>query len=761
MRKNLTLAAKAGTIASAITGTSIALALSTGAAPRTVEQMIRNFRFVADFTPKDPEREISSELFWRYPLELPKVEFPVDPELRNPGVELPRTDGDGRAIQHLNRARQAYLDGDLESARKSLLSAKARYGKEHAFHRRTDYMLAYVFMNEGFQEMAKRHVSWDDARVKGKFSNAATFLSWAFNLKKDIPDPVVDKLTPKGLYNLAAIYFRYDRFAASFAAAEMGLDYLRASGRTDYRMSLRRISAENYIKNGTFLEAVQELDQALRQDYNQAEAAAIMHRAGDIYFNLNNYELAEEAYELGAKADESLRQISPAQLMLRAESLFWLKRFAEARMYLRNALEGVSFRAEKNPPSFATEAWASLRFADIHLALKDTAKAKLAYFKVESEYRGTVAAKVAKIRQACLELPFYTGNNVTHARADLEKLREDAELPVQAKELAWACHTGSFAARERTPEMVAKVRAFAKAYPESRFLKELVEPVRDTQALSIENYFARNDDYGAVAFFEENRKRLFPKGVPPKIAAQLFRAYSDIGKPAKAKEFLGTMAGEKSSDIDLLRSAAVLAEIRDARQMKKLATSLHNRKWTIAQTPEATQIATRVMESNTDQVNLPWLMRLYDHWSVADESQVCEAPLTLLTKAAAMPTKARKNLSVEKRITSLIDDYMPDLMEDDPSCAVTLLDLEFNVMSAKPDELAKRYLARNDWNFTPETLTHMWAVSESLVQKKPLPKAAQELWTLIVKKGAPGSPEVGFARARLDPSATEFEKIWK
>lgn len=733
---------------------------------KPVEQMIRDFRFVADFTPKEPEREISSELFWRYPLELPKVEFPFEPEFTDLATELPRTDGDGRAVQHLNAARQAYMAGDLESARKSLLSAKARYGKEHSFHRRTDYMLGYVFMKEGFKEMESRRVSWDDARVKGKFSNSATFLSWAFNLKKDIPDPTVDHVAPKGLYNLAAIYFRYDRFAASFAAAELGLDFLRASGRSDYRMPFRRINAENYIKNGTFLEAIQELDQAIRQDYSAAEAAAIMHRAGDIYFNLNNYELAEEAYELGAKADESLRQISPSQLILRAESLFWLKRFAEARMYLHNALEGVSFRNQKNQPSPATAAWARLRFADIQLALKETEKAKLAYFKVESEHRGTTAAKVAKIRLACLDLPFYQGNNVTHARTDLEKLREDSELPVQGRELAWACHTASFASRERTPEMIAKVRAFAKAYPGSRFLKDLVEPVRETQAKTIDKYLESGDDYGAVAFFEENRKRLFPAGVPPKVAAGLFRAYSDIGKPAKAREFLGSVTTGTSSDLDVLRAAAVLAESRNTKSMARLAAQLGKRKWKLPKDEESSQLAIRVIEAGEagmDKMNLPWLLDLYDHWSTSDESIACEEPLALMTRAAALPAKNRRAMRLESRVTTTIKDYMPDLLDDDPSCAVTLLDLEYNLMVDKPDSLAKRYLNRKDWKATPETVSHAWSVSESLVQKKPtpVPAAAKELWEMIVSKGIPGSPEVGFAKARLDPNATEFEKIWK
>lgn len=735
--------------------------------PKNIEQAIREFRFVADFSPKEPERDIPGELFWRYPLQLPKVEFPFDPDLTNLAAELPRTDGEGRAIQHLNNARQAYLENDLESARNSLLSAKARYGKGYPFHRRTDYFLAYVFMKEGFAGMSQRHTSFEDEKAKGNFSNAATFLSWAFNLKKDIPDPVVDNASPKGLYNLAAIYFRYDRFAASFAAAEMGLDFLRASGRSEYRMSFRRINAENYIKNGTFLEAIQEMDQALRQDYNNVEAAAIMHRAGDIYFNLNNYELAEEAYELGAKADESLRQISPSQLILRAESLFWLKRFNEAKMYLHNALEGVSFRNEKNPPSQATAAYASLRFADIHLALKETEKAKLAYFKMARDFRGTPAEKIAKVRLACLELPFYQGNNVNHARTDLEQLRVDNDLPPQAKELAWACHTASFATRERTPEMLDKVRAFAKIYPDSRFLKDLVEPVRETQAMSIENYFSKNDDYGAVAFFEENRKRLFPKGVPPKIAVELFRSYSDIGKPGKAKEFLAMAVNkdtlEKSTDIDTLRAAAVLAEIKDAKQMQKLTPILAKRKWTIERTPEADQLATRVIESNTDRASLPWLLPLFEHWAASDESLVCETQLTLLTKAAAMTGKAKTELKLESRITSAIDDYMPDLQDDDASCAATLLDLEFNLMVRKPEALAKRYLERKDWKSTPENITHAWSVSESLSHKKStnVPPSAKELWKLIMTKGDARSPEVTFARARLDPNATEFEKIWK
>lgn len=726
---------------------------------KSVEQEIRDFRFVADFSPKEETREIPDELFWRYPLELPKAEFPFEAEFTDLAREFPRTDGDGRAVQHLNRARTLYMDGDLERARKSLLSAKARYGKEYSYHRRTDYLLAYIFMKEASVDMATRHVDFDDTKTRGRFSNAATFLSWAFNLKKDVPDPLLDFATPKGLYNLAAIYFRYDRFAGSFAAASLGLDFLRASGRKEYRMAFRRINAENYIKNGTFLEAIQELDEALRQDYSPADAAAILHRAGDIYFNLNNYELAEEAYDLGARADESLRQISPAQLVLRAESLFWLKRFKEAQLMLYNALEGASFRKQKNLPSPATAAWAALRSADIHLAMKDTDKARLGYFRVTSEHRNQMAAKVAKVRLACLELPQYQGNNIAHARQELETLRADNDLPPGARELAWACHTASHSSRERTPEMLEKVRAFAKAWPESRFLKEMVEPVRETQARSIENYFKASDDHGAIAFFENNRKRLFPKKVSADVQAKLFRAYVDTGRSAKAIEFIPAIDSKDISDIDMLRILTALSETKNTKKISARGSQAGTRKWTIKRDLIALDYTTRILETNLDQANLPWLTRLYEIWGDADETLMCDEQVPLWTRAGTLPDKTRRAMKLAAGVTKAINDYMPDLIEDDPSCAATLLDLEYNLQAKNPAHLADTYLSRRDWQQSAESIRHAWTLSEALAGSKP--ESAKKLWEMIVAKGDPASTEVAFAKSRLDPNATEFEKIWR
>src|SRR6185437_9778190 len=104
-------------------------------------------------------------------------------------------------------------------------------------------------------------------------------------------------------------------------------------------------------------------------------------------------------------------------------------------------------------------------------------------------------------------LPFYDGNNVAHARELLEDAK-DEDIPGVAKEMGWACQVGSYTDRERTPEMIERVRDFADAYPESRFLKSFVVPVRTYQASQIEPYFKAGDKYRALSFFEKNRRNL-------------------------------------------------------------------------------------------------------------------------------------------------------------------------------------------------------------------------------------------------------------
>ena len=260
-------------------------------------------------------------------------------------------------------------------------------------------------------------------------------------------------------------------------------DFLRKTGRKDYRGEFHRIMAEAHIKSRDYLEAVQEFDTAIRQDRDPRQAAAAFARVGDIYFDLNNYDLAEDAYALGEKLDEDRGEINPQQLALRGESLFWLGRFSERSGYCISR-SAAPYRKSVVPMPPDYEAWAALRVADAYLArwaaVKDRQseaaktlrdQAALEYYKVGHEYRSAVAGRVAKVRQACLELPYYGGHNVAHARDLLEEAKADAKFPAPAREIAWACQVASYTEREQTPEMLQRVKAFAENYPESGFLR--------------------------------------------------------------------------------------------------------------------------------------------------------------------------------------------------------------------------------------------------------------------------------------------------
>lgn len=731
----------------------------------SAEQIIQRYSFVGDFEQKEAEREVSDELFWRYPLPVPKIDFPMVPFIKDPKREMPATKGEGRPIDHLNRGRILFLEGKTLEAKSTFLSARARYGREYAYHRRNDYFIGYSFMGLATKDMKERGVPYFDSAVKSVFSNAATFLSWAFIMKADEADPVVDYATPKGLYNLAAIYWEYDRFAGAFGAAEKGLNFLRKTGRSEYRSQFHRIEAESYIKNRTYLEAVRELDATIRQDHQDlAQASAAFARVGDIYFDLNNYDLAEDAYALGAKLDEDMQQINPAQLVLRGESLFWLGKFSEAQKILHFALEGSLYRKSTSalPPEYA--AFAALRIADAYLARKDFEKAKLEYYKVGHEYRSSPAGRLAKIREACLELPFYQGKNVKHARELLEEAKTGVEIPVVAQELAWSCQVASYTERERTPEMLDRVRAFAGNYPESRFLKSFVEPVRTFQAAKIDPYFEKGDGYRAMSFFEKNRKNLFPK-VSPELAEKLFIAYVDAYRPEAAKEFFDVAhKNAANTDLQALREAVVVAELVDKKGGKewekrnaKLAQDLNKRAWLTPPEKSAANYLLRILNSGSANRHLTWLHTLAEHWGRKEAEYICDLEYPLLSRMYEVQPESRAQVS--GRVTEVIKTELPALFKRDESCALSLLELEAKALHEDSKSLADRYVRRADWPLVGGFLHTYWVISEHIYDGGDK-ASATKMWQVIRDKGPPESPEVQFAKARLDPKKTELEKMW-
>ncbi len=732
---------------------------------KSFAEILKSYTFVGDFEMKDPERPISDELFWRYPYPLPKVEFPLIPGLQDAKIEMPATKGEGRAIDHLNRGRILYLEGKREEAKATWLSARARYGKEFPLHRRNDYFIGQVFMGLADADMKARGVPFADAAVKSAYGNAATFLSWAFIVKEDQPDPLVDLMAPKGLYNLAAIYWKYDRYAGAFGAAEKALNFLRRTGRRELRPQFRRFAAEAYIKNRTYLEAVQELDAAIRQDPDPKEAAASFARVGDIYFDLNNYELAEDSYALGAKIDEDERRINPAQLVLRGESLFWLGKFSEAQKMLHFALEGGLYRDASNPIPDEMKSYAALRIADSYLALKDYEHARLEYYKVRHAWRNSAAGRMAAIREACLELPYYKGNNVKHARELLEGAKAGPEIPPLAQELAWACQVGSYTDRERTPDMLDRVATFAGSYPESRFLRSFTEPVREFQASRIDEYFTAGDGYRALSFFEKNRKLLFPK-VNSELAKRLFEAYVDVHRSQQAAEFWD-VAHKETADTDVrsLREAVVAAELAGKKgagsiwekRDKAHALALAKREWKLAPSKLAAEYVTRIVQSENGDRHLPWLTSLAKGWGAKETDYVCDLEYPLLSKTYELRPEARGRVTA--RITELITQTLPALFKQDESCALSLLELEARALRTVPTELADRYVKRAGWPLVGGFLHTFWTVSEHLHDDGDK-ASAKKMWNVIKDKGPPESPEVQFAKARLDPEKTEFERLW-
>ncbi len=744
---------------------------------QSFDYILKNYLFVADFSEKEPERRISKDVFWRYPLQIPKINFPVEYALNNPSKDVPATPGDGMATHHMNRGRVFFLDGNYEEAKNIWLAGRARYKQQYPYHRRTDYFIGLAFLNIAAQQVKEAGGNWQDLKVKGTLANAATFLSWAFIRKADEKDELADAAAPRQLYNLAAIYFMYERYPAAYGAANNGLEYLRKTGRIDYRPQFQRVIVESFVKAQNYLEAVQTIDTAIRQDPDIKQAAAMFTRVGDIYFNQNNYELAEEAYAIGNKLDQDVNRLNPAQFVLQGETLFWLGRFAESQKLFHYALEGAARKEAVTdlPRNFA--AFAQLRIADAFLAQKQYEQARLGYFKVSQEYRDSEAAKIAGIRSACLELPQYDGKNVEHARKLLVDAAKEELSPILT-EMSTACNVASYAARERTPEMVGRVKQFAEKYPESPVLKEFFEPVRAVQAKKLDEYFARKEKYEALSFFEKNRKTLFPK-ISSDRQRLLFAAYAEAWRSDAASEFWRAYAELPDSDAKLIRQAVVVAEMTNTSKMKttkktatkvqpkwlalnkQVATKLGKHKWSTSKpSPQNFEFLQRVLASQTANEHIVWATNLAEHWSRADATLTCSLYYSLLTRGLGLRNVTKEQRAhLRQKSLALVEKSLPDLFKQDASCAQSLLELEQVVLAGSPQELAKRYLARKDWEFTAPLISMAWVTAERMFEQRQK-DAAKNLWRLIVEKAPADAPELVLAKARLDERKAETEEMW-
>lgn len=614
---------------------------------------------------------------------------------------------------------------------------------------------------------------------------------------------------------------------AVFGAGREGLDWFRTADRDKYgdqfryRPRIARLMAESLIENGSYLEAVQAFDTSLRQDRDPVEAARSFARMGDMYYELGNVRIAEEMYGLSAKIDADLGHVDAAQIARWAECLFWLGDFSKSQKVFDSALRALRLRPAGVSVDREYLARLSLRIADGYLAragARSRAKkniptseeksyaslfdsAKLAYYRVSHEFDGSQAAALAKVRRACLELPGFetdasrkykgsmTGGNVALARQLLQEARsipvpeskEGVENPARIiKEMAWACEVGSYARRERTPDMVDRVRKFAKEFPESAFLTQFAEPVRLAQSDTIDKYLAAGDGPGAIAFFEANRERLYSvKGqrgqesrVPEALATKLFGYYMDAYDPAKASEFFDTWKKSMKGARARVDEAVFLAEMVgvDSGKMAKtwsdrnqrLALDLRVGDERLKRDDDTVLAFQRLLSAKGVAPHFSWMLREARQWGEKDAEIDCSLVYPILSRVGREDESSRGVTADEYRLVvmSLVDRRMPEVAEKDPVCSRSLLEIEFRALSEDPSRLAARYMTRDKWPLSADLLGLTWAVAEAANKAKRLDDA-RVLWKRIADKGPGDAPETRFAKARLDPRRTEYERLWQ
>lgn len=733
-------------------------------AERSVEEILKEYVIIGDFTVKSHIRDNAKEIFWRYPVQLPKMSFPVkvtDINHKDIVLEFPQTEGSGRAVEHLNRGRILLLQGKFEEARNTFLGAKARYGTDYKFHRRADYFIANSFLYEAIELQKVRDNNMQDPEVRGLYVNASTFFSWAYGAKKHIPDPLLDRVAPKAYYNLTSIYYTYERWTAAYGAMEDGFDFLRRTGRKEMRADFRRIKAELYIRNRDYLSAVQQLDLSLRQNPTPQQGALVFARVADIYYDLNNFELAEDMYNLAIRLDNTRGAIRPWQYILRGECLFWIGKFEKSLKIMNYGMSTISSKLVSEDLPYDFQALASIRMADSYLALNKLDKAKLAYFNHEKEFRSHETKHVALLRSACLELPFYEGNNINHARKILDELKKAETLPIEVQELVWTCEMASYAQHDRDPSLIERVRRFYGRYPKSEFLASLIDPVREIQSRGIDQYFDSGDIYGAIDFYEKSKETLFPK-VPQKYKKPLFEAYVDISYSKKSMPFYESYTAD--SDIEIVRKSVMLSEV--VGEGKKWQTrntnqgqNLENKKWNLKYSKEAHLFVDRILSSAGGSEHYLWLYNLSSSW-VEDSFEIaCDIVYPILQRIGENQEKTSKErfFSISK---SFISSYLEDMLKYETFCAYSVLEFELEQYRGREKTLADLYLSRDFLPVNQVTAGLFYSLAE-LNYKQGNRNEARQLWQKISDNGDESLPEVRYAKSRLESRRTELDKLWE
>lgn len=311
--------------------------------------------------------------------------------------------------------------------------------------------------------------------------------------------------------------------------------------------------------------------------------------------------------------------------------------------------------------------------------------------------------------------------------------------------------------------MVERVAKFFEQYPNSRFLKDLIEPVREVKAKKIHEYFANNQKYAALSYFEQTRDTLF-RSISHDLKVKLFNAYIDTYKPQKANEFSEITNSLPESDLNNLRIITFYSEMADLTQKKNwtnktvdLAKKLRKRNWQSSPNTLLQSYLNRLLAVGNSQHHLRWMLNLANAWAKHDPIYHCSIEYPVLYRLHIN----RQHASLTNaRLKEIMQQLFPNLLHNDEECAISYLQLELAAFESSPATLATIYLKRQNWKITKPLTSLFWQVAE-LNYNRGHTSNANALWKIIRDKAPADAPEIKFAKVRLDPTKTEFEGLWQ
>ena len=164
---------------------------------KSFEEILKSYSFIGDLSTYPAEPQVSGEIFWRYPVSLPFIDFPpaFPDEQLNWQDNYPSTQGAGRAYEHLNGGRQAFLQGDYEKARKMWLGRACSLRAAFPRPQKKRLLLASTFLMLAKQAWFDPLQGPQAADARENLAHANTFFL-AYGRKKEVVDELVESRTP-------------------------------------------------------------------------------------------------------------------------------------------------------------------------------------------------------------------------------------------------------------------------------------------------------------------------------------------------------------------------------------------------------------------------------------------------------------------------------------------------------------------------------------------------------------------------------------